>query len=157
MESPLETECRQAIAQSFDLLTDKLTCELQGIIQAANPPSTHLLWFVFDSSQFDEGFPVVVCRMDQNGQCEENRQLLPKTDAAVPESIIYDPRYRAEELDTWAIASEILRMWFADCWEAAGGHQSRWPGYLAHHDSSYSFDLTRRRELKSPEPQYPGV
>ena len=157
MAIPLEAECRAAITQSFQLLSERLTAELRSILGAAYPPSTYLFWFVYDSPHFDDSFPITFCQMDRSGQSEQVRRLLPEVAYAVPSTIIYDPRYEAADLDTWVLASEVLVPWFADCWQAAGGQQSRWPGFLAHHDSSFSFDLTVRRELRSPEPRYPGT
>ena len=157
MSAQIETECRATLTTQLQLLSEPLISALRGVIGAQHPQTTHLLWFEYDSPDFAYTFPVMFCRMNRSGRAEEVRKLLPDVPFAIAPEIIDDSRYEQANLDTWALASEVFVPWFADCWEAAGGHHSRWPGYIAQHDSIYSFDLSARREVRSPEPQYPDA
>ena len=100
-------------------------------------------------------FPSLFYRRDRGGRADEGQQLLPSVPVTIPQEIIHDPQCEQADMDTFEIASSVFVPWFADCWKAAGGHDSLWPGYLAHHDTIYSFDLTARRKLRSPEPSFP--
>lgn len=157
VSADIETDCRTALTEQLQRQSASLVLALRTIIDAEQPQGTYLFWFAYDSPNFADTFPVMFCRMNRSGRAEEVRKLLPELPFAIAPEVIYDSRYEQADLDTWALASEVFIPWFADCWESAGGHHSRWPGYLAHHDSIYSFDLTTRRELRPPEPQYPNA
>ena len=155
MSEELKTECRSEVTAHLQGISPLLTAALRAIVVEQHPPTTFLLWFEYDSPDFENTFAVMFCRMNRRGGADEVRELLPQVPFVIPPDIVADPRYEEADLSTWHLASEVFVPWFADCWEAAGGHRSRWPGYIAHHDSSYSFDLSARRELRSPDPQYP--
>jgi hypothetical protein len=157
MDAILEIECRIALTEQLQQKTPALVSALRGVIGADQPQDTYLFWFEYDSPTFADTFPVMFYRMDRSGHPAEDRKLLPDLPFAIAPEVLYDSRYEQADLDTWAIASEVFIPWFADCWEAAGGHHSRWPGYLAHHDSIFSTDLTTRRKLRSPEPVFPDA
>jgi len=157
MSEELETECRAAVATHLQGITPLLTAALQAIIAEKHPSTTYLLWFEYDSPDFENSFAAMFCRMNRRGRAEEVRELLPQVPFVIPPEIAADPRYDDADPSTWHIASEVFVPWFADCWEAAGGHQSPWPAYIAHHDSSSSFDLSARRKLRSPDPRYPDA
>ena len=157
MNAQIESDCRAALTEHLQRLSEVLIAALRGVIDAQYPQTTYLLWFEYDSPDFANTFPVMFCRMNRSGRADEVRKLLPDLPFAIAPDVIDDARYEEAHLDTWALASEIFVPWFADCWEQAGGHRAGWPGYLAHHDSAYSFDLTARRQLRSPEPQYPDA
>ena len=157
MSADLEMDCRTALTEQLQRQSASLVSALRAIIDAEQPPSTYLFRFEYDSPTFADTFPVTFCRMNRSGHAEEAQKLLPDVPFAIAPEVIYDSRYEQADLDTWALASDVFVPWFAECWEAAGGHHSRWPGYLAHHDSIYSVELTTRRELRSPEPRYPDA
>ncbi len=157
MSTELETECRTALSEQLQHISHRLIAALRRVIEAQHSSATYLFRFEYDSPNFSNTFPVMFCRMDRSGRATEVRKLLPDVPFAIAPEVIDDARYEQANLDTWALASEAFVPWFADCWEAAGGHQSQLPGYLAHHDSIYSFDLTARREVREPEPQYPDA
>jgi hypothetical protein len=148
MKAQLEKECRLLVRQNLEHLTGLLVSKLRLIITAKYPASTYLLWFEYDSAHWDDSFSVMFSRINRAGEEEERREFLPEVSSTIPEEVLYAPKYENAELNTWNLASEIFETWFAECWEAAGGHDSRWLGYLAHHDSAFSFDLTHRRTLK---------
>jgi hypothetical protein len=155
MNADIEQECRLLIRQHFEHLSDRVQAELRNVINADYSPAAHCLWFEYDSPHFDDSFPVMFCVLDRAGEALIRREFLPEISSTIPESLLNDPRYESEDNNTWNLASEVLQLWFADLWEAAGGHNSRLPGYLAHHDSMYSFDLTHRKELREPMPEFP--
>lgn len=157
MSADLEMDCRTALTTELQRQSSSLVSALRAIIHAEQPQDTYLFRFEYDSPAFADTFPVMFGRMNRSGHAEEVRKLLPDLSFAIAPKVIYDSRYEQADLDTWALASEVFIPWFADCWEAVGGHRSRWAGYLAHHDSIYSIDLTTRRELRSPEPRYPDA
>ncbi len=152
MSEDLEADCRTTLAEHLERRTSSLVSALRAIIDIEQPQGTHLFRFEYDSPHFADTFPVMFCRLNSSGHAVEIRKLLPDLPFAIAPEVIYDSRYESAGLDTWALASEAFVYWFADCWTAAGGHHSRWPGYIAHHDSIYSFDLTTRRELRPPDP-----
>ena len=148
MHTELETECRAAIARHLAGITAVLVAALRTTLQSV-PRESNGLRFEYDSPHFDQCFPVMGWHVDRTGRAVDVRKLLPDLEATIPESIIWDARYEAAGLDTWAIASELFVPWFADCWEEAGGHQFGHPAHLAHHDSNGSFDLTHRVHVRS--------
>jgi hypothetical protein len=157
MDAYLEIECRIALTEELQRQSASLVSTLQVIIGADQPQDTYLFWFEYDSPTFADTFPVMFYRMNRRGHQVEGRQLLPDLPFAIAPEVLYDSRYEQGDLDTWTLASEVFISWFADCWKVAGGHHSHWPGYLAHHDSIFSIDLTTRCKLRSPEPVYPDA
>ena len=155
MAPDIEAECRRRIRQCLETLTDALCQELRAIIADTYSETAYCLWFEYDSPHFYDSFPVMFCVLDRSGEAEVRRELLPNIAGTVPAEVLDDPRYESEDENTWNLSSKVLEVWFADCWEYAGGHQSRLPGYIAHHDSAYAFSLSDRRQLRDPQPEFP--
>jgi hypothetical protein len=147
MNTQLEFECRTTIAQHLKAITSQLVAGLSSIIGRDAPSDAAALRFEYESPHFDDGFPVMFWFVLNSGQTGAIQKLLPMLGHTIPEAVVYDARFEAAGLDTWSIASEVFLSWFADCWRDAGGHKFSCPAYLAHHDSIYSFDLTRRIEV----------
>jgi hypothetical protein len=152
-----EIECRISMTPHVERLTDLLVAALRELIRAGHPQATYLFWFEYDCQGFADSFPVMFYRRDRSGRADEGQELLPGVSVTIPQEIMYDPQYEQLDVDTIEVASSVFVPWFADCWKVAGGDDSPWPGYLAHHDSIYSFDLTARRKLRSPEPNFPDA
>jgi hypothetical protein len=150
MSENLENECRETIARHLKDIAVELVVALRALLAAGPSGDIVALKFEYESPHFDDGFPVMYWFKDSSGSPVAVHRLLPDLKSTIPEAVIYDPRYEAEDLDTWGIASEVFVEWFADCWEEAGGHRFCHPAHLAHHDSIYSFDLTRRVDVKQP-------
>jgi hypothetical protein len=148
MKSEPEIECRETIKQHLNSVSEALVPVLRRIIGSESTAVAAALRFEFESPHFDDSFPVMYWFVDQAGYPISVHEVLPALTQTIPESVIYDPKYEIMGLDTWAITSELFRDWFADCWKQAGGTAFPIPALLAHHDSSYAFDLTRRIEVK---------
>lgn len=148
MSADLEVECRETIAQHLKGVTVDLAAALRALLAVGPSGDVTALRFEYESPHFDDGFPVMYWFEDLAGSPIAVRELLPDLKSTIPEAVIYDPRYEAEGLNTWAIASEVFLEWFADCWEESGGHKFCYPARLAHHDSIFYFDLNRRVIVK---------
>jgi hypothetical protein len=127
MSAELESQCEAAITAQLLKLSAPLTSSLRSIMGEPHPPTTYLFWFEYDSPDFANSFPVMFCRMNRSGHADEVRQLLPDASFTVSPEIVDDPRYEEADINTWALASTLFVPWFADCWEAAGGHRLPWP------------------------------
>jgi hypothetical protein len=147
MSADLDSECRDVITQHLESITVQLVAALRVVVGSNASSDIATLRFEFESPHFDEGFPVTFWFEHKSGGHSVVQKLLPDLEHTIPEAVIYDQKFEAAGLDTWAIASELFVPWFADCWRDAGGSNFYCPAYLAHHDSTYSFDLTRRIDV----------
>jgi hypothetical protein len=147
MSADLDSECRDVIAQHLKSITVYLVAALRAVVDSKASSDVVELRFEFESPHFDDGFPVAYWFVHKSGGHSGVQKLLPDLEHTIPEAVIYDQKFETAGLDTWAIASELFVPWFADCWRDAGGSRFYCPAYLAHHDSIYSFDLTRRIDV----------
>ena len=147
MSTDLDSQCRRVIAQHLKRITVQLITALRPVMSSKASSDVSELRFEFESPHFDDGFPVVFWFMHKSGGHSGVQKLLPELEHMIPEAVIYDQKFEAAGLDTWAIASELFVPWFADCWRDAGGSDYYCPAFLAHHDSIHAFDLTRRIDV----------
>jgi hypothetical protein len=147
MSADFDSKCRDVISQRLKSITIQLVAALRAVVGSKASTDVAELRFEFESPHFDDGFPVTFWFVYKSGGNSGVQKLLPDLEYTIPEAVIYDQKFEAAGLDTWAIASELFVPWFADCWRDACGSDFYCPAYLAHHDSIYSFDLTRRIDV----------
>lgn len=136
----LERKFEEAVLGHFSTITMILDRELCHVASSSYPAATNFLLFEYDSPHFSEDFTVSVWPMSGRGEVTgEGRWLLKGEVVAVPSTVYDDPVY--EEIDPWAVASELFEKWLVSRWVYARKSCSSLPAFIGHHDSYFKTDL----------------
>jgi hypothetical protein len=145
------SDFEQAVIERLEPHRAELVVNLRQLIRHEYAPGVARLHFEVYCDQFLDTFPVSFFYLDEKGdECGLGDATWPKVGDLVEAEELLDEEFLEDEqfegLDTMTASGQALIIWFADCWQAAGGKNFPFKATIRLHDAEI-YDAGRYHDL----------